>query len=217
MKRNNETWLRILILAGLLVSGDALAQNTDVVFHWKPSPIVAPDGDALAPAVAYQVWVVLDDASPQMIATVKDTNFVLSVEPGVVHELCVRGVDVVGRFSPMSQLSDKVYMELENERGEGDVPLAGGLGSNYPNPFNPETRIVYGVPTDLPDGAPVRLEIFNLAGQRVRALETEISPGWHEVVWNGTDDAGQPASTGLYITRYVCGTLVETKKMTMLK
>ena len=217
MNRNHERWLLVLILTGLLVTGDALAQNPEVAFHWAPSPVVAPDGEALAPAVEYQVWVVLDDAPSQMIVTVNDTTYVLSVEPGVVHRLEVRGVDLAGRFSEWSELSAPVFIALEEERGEDEMPLAGALRSNFPNPFNPETRVVYGIPSDLAPGAPVRLEIFNLAGRRVRSLETENTPGWHEVIWNGTDDAGQPASSGMYVTRFVCGAMVETQKMTMLK
>ena len=215
MKRSSEIWLRILILSGLLITGDSLAQNTDVVFHWAPSPIESSSGDALSPAVEYEVWVVLDEAAPQMLAAVKDTTYVLSAELGVVHRLSVRGVDVAGRLSEMSELSDPVFFDMAGERG--DVPLAASLRSNYPNPFNPETRIVYGIPFDLAEGAPIRLEIFNLAGQRIRVMETENTPGWHEVIWNGTDDGGQPASSGLYVTRFVCGTLVDTQKMTMLK
>lgn len=216
MKRNRNIITPILILAALAFAGSVQAQETEVAFHWAPSPVESPDGDALSPAVAYQVWLTVEDEVPELVATVHDTIFSLDVEHGLIHRLSVRGVDVAGRWSEMSELSSPVYFELEEERGE-QAPMAGSIRSIYPNPFNPETRIAYDVPADLPAGSRVRLEIFNLAGQRVRLLETENTPGQHEVTWNGTDDAGQPASSGMYVTRYVCGTLVESKKMTMLK
>ena len=205
-----------ILAATLILPVAAQAQESEIAFHWAPSPIFSESGDALSPAVEYEVWVTRDTAAPQLLATVKDTTYTLAVEPGVVHRLSVRGVDAVGRLSPMSVASEPVYIEYEQERGDGP-PMAGTLRSNYPNPFNPETRIVYGVPADLPAEAPVRLEIFNLAGQRVRSLDVERTPGWHEVMWNGTDDAGQAASSGLYVTRFIAGSTVQTQKMTMLK
>jgi FlgD Ig-like domain len=216
MIRNEKRWLPILILAGFLIPTFALAQETEVAFHWAPSPVMSLEGDALSPATNYQVWLILDEGAPEMVATVRDTIYALTVEAGLVHRLCVRGIDAAGRLSPMSELSAPVYVELDDTRGGALPPLA-TLRPNYPNPFNPETRIVYGIPSDVADGTPIRLEIFNLAGKRVRTMQTDNTPGWHEVVWNGTDDAGQPAATGMYVTRFACGTLVETRKMTMLK
>ncbi|MBU8870007.1 MAG: T9SS type A sorting domain-containing protein [Gemmatimonadales bacterium] len=220
MKRSNEIWLRILLLASLLVTGNALAQddpfdlNPKVTFHWSPSPLEGANKEALAPAVAYQVWIVLDEEAPEMIATVKDTLFELSVEPGIVHKLGVRGVGADStQISQMSELSNPVFFEL----GYRSVPAAAFLGSIYPNPFNPETNIQYSIPADIATGDPITLEIFNLAGKRVRVLDTENIPGNYEAVWNGADDTGMPASSGMYVTRFVCGSFVETKKMTMLK
>ncbi len=211
MHRKQTIWL--LVLASLLISGGALAQNPTVNFTWTPSPIESPDGDALSPAVAYQVWLTVGAEDPIMIDTVKGTQYELEVEPGLVHHLGVRGVAELGGLSPMSEWSDPVYFEL----GTRAVPPVAALGAIYPNPFNPETRIAYGIPNDLAAGTPIRLEIFNLSGQRIRTMETENTPGLHEVIWNGTDDSGQPASSGMYVTRFVVGAMVETKKMTMLK
>ncbi len=217
MMSNRMTLGMLMIgMAILLLAGTSLAQETEIAFHWAPSPVFSPTGDALAPAVSYEVWVTRDTATPELLATVRDTTYTLVVEPGIVHRLSVRGLDASGRPSPMSDPSDPVYVELEQDRGEGP-PAAASLRSNYPNPFNPETRIVYGVPSDLAADAPVRLEIYNLAGKRVRLLDAERTPGWHEVVWNGTDDSGRATSSGMYVTRFVAGSRVETHKMTMLK
>lgn len=61
------------------------------------------------------------------------------------------------------------------------------LNQNFPNPFNPSTTITYG----LPSRSRVRLEIFNLFGQRITALvESEQSGGYHSVVWNASVASG---------------------------
>ena len=80
------------------------------------------------------------------------------------------------------------------------VPAAGDLhlGPNYPNPFNPSTVI----PFHLPASTPVRLEVFNLLGQRIATLvDGELTAGYHTVPWNGTDAAGRPVAAGVYLYR----------------
>ena len=76
------------------------------------------------------------------------------------------------------------------------------LMANYPNPFNPATTISYTVGTDFPHGAAVELEIFDVLGQRISTLVNRVVPvGSHFVEWNGRDDGGRPAASGLYIYR----------------
>ena len=70
------------------------------------------------------------------------------------------------------------------------------LHANHPNPFNAETAIGF----ELPSAGPVRLEIFNGLGQRVRTLVDERLPsGPHRVTWDGADDDGHPVATGSYV------------------
>ena len=209
--------LRLLVLIPvLLAAGIAAAQSQDYTFHWAPSPDSDDQGQQLSPAVEYEVWLQRDLGAEEMVATVVgDTIYTLAAEPGVVHRLCVRGVDSSGRTSIMSPWSDPVYFEADERTGL--VPPEPILEGNFPNPFNPETRIVYGVPDNVGTGVAVVLEIYNLKGERVTRLDVDRSPGWHEVVWDGRDASGQSAPTGIYLTRYRCGTAVQTNKMTMLK
>ena len=115
----------------------------------------------------------------------------------------------------MSPYSDPIYFSYEN--GVPDLPGGPELAPNYPNPFNPETTIAYAVPANIPSGQRVRLEIFSVNGQRVRRFDVDRSPGWHEVSWNGRDDSGMIAATGMYVTMFAIGDKVVTNKMTMLK
>ena len=77
---------------------------------------------------------------------------------------------------------------------------------NYPNPFNPSTTVVYVVP----ERSQVRLEIFNLLGQRVRVLEDQIRlAGQFNVVWDGKNTAGVSVGSGLYLVRLTGTSLVD--------
>ncbi|MCK4510186.1 T9SS type A sorting domain-containing protein, partial [bacterium] len=67
--------------------------------------------------------------------------------------------------------------------------------SSYPNPFNPETTIRY----YLPAGTRAALRIYDARGRLVRELfDSVCSAGEHEALWDGTDDHGRPASSGVY-------------------
>ncbi|MFQ5651092.1 MAG: T9SS type A sorting domain-containing protein [bacterium] len=94
------------------------------------------------------------------------------------------------------------------------VPQRFTLGQNYPNPFNPETVISY----RTAESGRVELAIYNLLGQKVRALVDETQPaGAYAVSWNGTDDLGRPVSGGVYVYRLRSGYLTQTKKMILLQ
>lgn len=98
----------------------------------------------------------------------------------------------------------------ENE----SVPSGFTLEQNYPNPFNPATNIRFHLPQD----GKVRLEVFNLLGQKVRVLADEYrAAGTHSVVWDGRSEAGVPVSSGIYFYRLVSGPFTETKRMLLIR
>jgi T5SS/PEP-CTERM-associated repeat protein len=72
------------------------------------------------------------------------------------------------------------------------------LHPNMPNPFNPQTVLVY----EVPQPGAVRLEVFDLRGRLVRNLVQETrSAGRHEVLWDGRDDGGREQPSGVYLSR----------------
>jgi len=94
------------------------------------------------------------------------------------------------------------------------LPTAFGLDLNYPNPFNPSTTIRYA----LPEAASVSLVVYNILGQQVRTLVNGAQgPGVHSAVWDGRDEAGRMAATGVYIYRLQAGAFVQVKKMLFAK
>ncbi len=90
-----------------------------------------------------------------------------------------------------------------------------GVLNAYPNPFNPQTTIVF----ELPRAESVSLRVFDIAGHLVRVLvdDDQYGRGRHEAVWNGRDDGGLQASSGTYFYRLDAGEYNETKRMVLLK
>jgi len=84
------------------------------------------------------------------------------------------------------------------------------LSQNYPNPFNPETTIEY----ELPRAGQIEITIFNLLGEKVRALVNHHqASGQHRVQWDGRDDKGNAPTSGVYFYRLRAGDFVQTRKM----
>ncbi len=100
--------------------------------------------------------------------------------------------------------------------GDGDnlLPERFSLSQNYPNPFNPSTTISFA----LTSRVEVRLEVFDITGRVVRTIELgELPAGYHDAVWNGKSDGGEPVASGMYLYRLIAGDFVATRKMMLLK
>ena len=83
-----------------------------------------------------------------------------------------------------------------NVKSETSLPTEFVLKGNYPNPFNPSTVISFVVPKT----ERVSVVVYNLLGQKVKSLfDEETSPGEKSVSWNGTNEAGDTVSSGVYI------------------
>ena len=94
------------------------------------------------------------------------------------------------------------------------IPDVFALHQNYPNPFNPITTIRY----DVPEESMVRVDIYNILGQKVRTLVNSVhQPGYHAVQWNGTNDFGVPVASGMYIYRIQAKDFVAVKKLVLMK
>jgi hypothetical protein len=88
------------------------------------------------------------------------------------------------------------------------------LNANYPNPFNPVTRIPFVLTTRLS----VRLTVYDVLGRRVKQLaEGEMDPGQHEVDWDGTDEYGRIVANGIYFCRMQVGTFCVSRKLILTR
>ena len=93
------------------------------------------------------------------------------------------------------------------------LPARFALGPNYPNPFNPSTIIPY----QLAASSQVRLEVFNLLGQRITTLvDGERPAGFHTATWHATDAAGRAVAAGVYIYRMTVGEESQTGRMVLI-
>ena len=97
--------------------------------------------------------------------------------------------------------------------GSATLPQATLLGQNYPNPFNPSTVIPY----KLAASSWVRLEVFNLLGQRIATLvDNEQAAGAYRAQWDGTDIAGQAVAAGVYLYRLTVDGEQQTKRLVLI-
>ncbi|HVO72607.1 MAG TPA: T9SS type A sorting domain-containing protein, partial [Ignavibacteriaceae bacterium] len=88
-------------------------------------------------------------------------------------------------------------------------PQAFLLNQNFPNPFNPSTKINYSVPHTTF----ITLKIFDILGREVAALINEEKPaGSYEIEFDGAN-----LSSGVYFYQLQAGDFVETKKMVLLR
>lgn len=116
---------------------------------------------------------------------------------GSKAEFRLKQIDVDGKFTYSNVLS----IELK--------PVEFSLSQNYPNPFNPTTTIRYA----LASSAPVELTIYNVLGQKVKTLVSEVqSTGFYSVNLDGNS-----LTSGTYFYVLNAGTFHSVKKLTMMK
>lgn len=88
------------------------------------------------------------------------------------------------------------------------------LRRNYPNPFNPETKIEY----DLPEESDVAFSIFNMKGELVRELvHARQAAGSHSVTWDARDSAGRSVASGIYVYKLTAGAFRQSHKMLLVR
>jgi hypothetical protein len=99
-------------------------------------------------------------------------------------------------------------------RGLFRLPNRCALEPAHPNPFNSETLIPY----LLAEAGEVRLEIYDLLGQRVRTLVAgPQEAGAHQAAWDGRGEAGRELASGLYLCRLRAGGFSQSRKLALLR
>jgi len=151
----------------------------------------------------------LQDLSPCVNAGIPDTTDLNLPEFDLAGNPRVYG----GRIDMGAYENQNVVVNTD----ENLIPLITKLNHNYPNPFNPETKINY----SLKEKSNVSLNIYNIKGQKVKQLVStsagQLSAGQHSVVWNGKDDNNKSVSSGIYFYKLKTGYFEKTKKMILIK
>jgi len=123
--------------------------------------------------------------------------------------------DSLYRFTPAAELMKfKVVVgrkeKVQEQLSSLALPREFALGPNYPNPFsahgtfgNPTTTI----PMAIPVASGIRLKIYNLLGEEVRTIYAgSIDAGRYWFNWDGRNDVGNSATTGVYLYRLTTST-----------
>jgi len=110
--------------------------------------------------------------------------------------------------------SAEISVDYTNVKYKSNSELDYRLFQNCPNPFNPSTEITY----SLPEKGHVKLEIYNVLGQKIKSLVNTIQQAeMKSVNWNGLDDNGKKVASGIYLCRLEVGDFVSVKKMMFLQ
>jgi len=205
----------------LVITPNDISQEMNLMMRWESSSDV--DGDVLI----YQFVLGIDGTgAPVLIDTVlSDTALNIPYQDlaeliGMLGQTSISGNwTVFTTDSDDTTMSNDVWNILIDAGGvlsiHGDViPEVYALHQNYPNPFNPTTILRY----DLPEDTQVRITIYDIMGREVRTLfNNQQNAGYKSVIWNATNNQGQPISAGVYLYSIEAGGFRQTKKMILLK
>lgn len=173
----------------------AVTLGEDALLSWD-----APAAGSSSPFERYNVY--LDGV---LIASTTATDWLFTeLQAGVSYTAWVTAQYIAGESVP-------AVLEILITGADDVLQIPQAL-SSFPNPFNPATTIRFSVPVN----ALASLEIFNLKGQSVRNWKG-FTPGEHSLVWDGRDDRGKPAGSGVYLCRLSSGAVNQTLKMLLLK
>ena len=110
-------------------------------------------------------------------------------------------------------------LKYDDETGfsESTIKLNDFQLSNYPNPFNPKTTILFSLSNE--QNEQIELSIYNLKGQKVKQFPIVTpSPGHTlSVIWYGTDDNNKPVSSGIYFYKLKTDNFEKMRKMILIK
>jgi len=123
--------------------------------------------------------------------------------------MVIKRIPEVGMYNLISGASE-ITLNFEMPVYSVDVKLS----QNYPNPFNSTTTIF----VNSTIGTNLKIEIFNILGQKVKTLFSGISDRIiTSLSWNALDDSGAKVSSGIYLYKLVANDRVVAKKMIYIK
>jgi len=187
--------------SALAVAYDAAAGNA---LAWEP----CPDADVAGYCVYRGESSDFEPGPETLVNTTASTSWTDRVANGWRFHYKVSALDTNG--------NESAAIEAEHVTGRPDGPPASyALYPNIPNPFNPTTTIRYDVPAG---GGDVMLVVYDVRGRQVKTLVSEHRPeGRWRVEWDGADDRGNHASSGVYFCRLRAGEYEATIKMVFLE
>jgi hypothetical protein len=164
---------------------------------------IIDDGKALVASYGY-----LPNSNSDILAI---ANFTVLEQFDDIASISISDLEVNDqKFSGISASSNVSYVLGI----DGSVPQVFSLHQNFPNPFNPVTKIRY----DLPKEEDVRINIYDVMGRNIKLLvNKKKNAGYRSVRWDATNNYGESVSAGMYIYVIQAGDFRATKKMVLLK
>jgi hypothetical protein len=162
-------------------------------------------------------YVGLDTANNDFVAAFTVANNLglpidLSEPPFLAVDTHNRQDIVYARVAAGSWLGSAAHHRPPTELEPASARYA--LHPNAPNPLSNRTLIRF----DLPQAGHVRLDVFDVAGRRVRSLVREDREvGRYAVPWNGLDDNGRRVPSGIYLYRLLAGEFADTRRMVLIR
>ena len=167
----------------------------------------------------------VDPGSSRKISSVSDergeAEILVDAEPGSEPGSAIAALTICGeRDGGWSCATSRLTWDLSSATMVAEFgshpPQRLQLGQNYPNPFNARTSIPFSV--SRTGVAPVRLDLFNPAGQVVQTLARgHLPPGAYAVAWDGRDLHGKDLASGLYFYRLRLGPESHVRRMLLLR
>jgi len=139
-------------------------------------------------------------------------EYIESIElPGSVAELFID--ETFYRYNESENALELFYLSSVgiDFTKENTIVSEFSLSQNYPNPFNPSTTIKFGLPND----SHVKLELFNILGEKIATLiDEEMGAGFHNYQLSTVN---YQLPSGIYLYKFQSGGFVQTKKLILLK
>jgi len=218
MTRNNISIYSIslfvfFIALIIIISRDVFAANHIIKFgdtlgtNYSPSELSVAVGDTVTWQGTFTGHPLSSTSVPEGAAGFHNGSgitysYIVQVPGSYNYECDIHALSgMTGSFSATLSAID--------ENNLSDQPRVFRLDQNYPNPFNPNTIINF----ELPATNHVDLSIYNLLGQKVTTLLSEVrSSGIHQIEWNASN-----FSSGIYFYRLVAGEFTQVRQMFLIR
>ena len=204
-------------MASMGVSTADLGQDAEEVESYEGCLVTVSDVTVSA-ANAYD-WGIVDDSGVECLidddmATMAADNYMSTLEEGTTLSQ-VTGIFNFSFGTYKIQIRDLADLgQLGVDENFEALPRQFALHDNYPNPFNPETRIRF----EVGKQENVQLIIYDMLGRKVRTLVNDnYDPGMYVINWDGMNDSRQPVSSGPYLYRIKAGEFIDHKKMILVR
>lgn len=111
-------------------------------------------------------------------------------------------------------VSGEILTKVENPYDMATLPIFFDLKQNFPNPFNPDTKINY----SIPKSSHVKITVYNILGEQIAILlDDQKEAGNYVITWNGKDGFNKQIPSGIYFYKMEAGNYKKILKMTLVR